>query len=332
MDKPSFDRASPEFAARRAEARKRLDALDPAMAGGSSLPGDPLRRAWFEAVYALAERDPARVPWANLAPHPLTQDWVAAHAKELAGVRVLDVGRGLGDNAECFAKAGAAVTAFDLVGAAIAWAKQRFPESKVPMCKAISSPCPMPGGKVSISSMNATPCSRSLPRFCRERLPPSDRCSRRAENFSSSRRHSGAVKCSGGHGSFDDRPERGNGANRQFLQHARKNISFVTPHIWLLMPSAGRSRQRLGGAVIFTSRAEKFSSMAGPNPAIALAQPGNIQTEARLFWGLRIPYPAPKSRIASPRSKILRSSRRASPRAPSSLRILLDDLARFVAR
>ncbi len=130
MDKPSVDRASPEFAARRAEARKILDALDPAMAG-SSLPDDPLRRAWFEAVYALAEGDPARVPWANLAPHPLTQAFVAAHAQELAGVRVLDVGCGLGDNAECFAKAGAEVTAFELVGAAVAWAKQRFPESKV---------------------------------------------------------------------------------------------------------------------------------------------------------------------------------------------------------
>lgn len=130
LGNPSFDRTSPDFAARRAEARKRLDALDPAMQA-STQPGDPLRRSWFEAVYALAEGDPARVPWANLAPHPLTQDWVAAHAEELAALRVLDVGCGLGDNAECFAKAGAKVTAFDLVEAAAAWAKQRFPESKV---------------------------------------------------------------------------------------------------------------------------------------------------------------------------------------------------------
>jgi SAM-dependent methyltransferase len=34
---------------------------------------------------------------------------------EIAGLRVLDVGCGLGDNAECFAGAGACVTAFDFV-------------------------------------------------------------------------------------------------------------------------------------------------------------------------------------------------------------------------
>jgi SAM-dependent methyltransferase len=130
LDKDFYDRASPEFASRRAEARKRLDSLDPAMQDGA-LPADPLRRDWFEAVYAMAKGDPARVPWANLTPHPLTQAFIAAHAAELPGLKVLDVGCGLGDNAECFAAQGARVTAFDFVGAAIAWAKQRFPTSKV---------------------------------------------------------------------------------------------------------------------------------------------------------------------------------------------------------
>jgi SAM-dependent methyltransferase len=130
LDKRFFDRASPEFAARRAEARKRLDSLDPTMQDGAG-PADPLRRDWFKAVYALAEGDPACVPWANLAAHPLSQAFVAAHATELPGLRVLDVGCGLGDNAECFAAAGAEVTAFDLVDEAITWAKQRFPETKV---------------------------------------------------------------------------------------------------------------------------------------------------------------------------------------------------------
>jgi SAM-dependent methyltransferase len=130
LDKEFFDRGSPDFAARRAEARKLLDSLDPAMHSGAP-PADPLRRQWFEAVYALAKGDPARVPWANLAPHPLTQAWVTAHANELSGTRVLDVGCGLGDNAECFAAMGAWVTAFDLVGEAIVWAKQRFPATKV---------------------------------------------------------------------------------------------------------------------------------------------------------------------------------------------------------
>jgi ubiquinone/menaquinone biosynthesis C-methylase UbiE len=54
-----------------------------------------------------------------------------AHAKEISGLRVLDVGCGLGDNAECFAAAGARVTAFDFVSEAIQWAQQRFPVSKV---------------------------------------------------------------------------------------------------------------------------------------------------------------------------------------------------------
>jgi SAM-dependent methyltransferase len=130
LDKDIFDRTSPDFAARRAEARKLLDSLDPAMQSGAES-ADPSRRAWFEAVYALANGDPARVPWANLAPYPLTQAWIVAHAKEISGLRVLDVGCGLGDNAECFAAAGARVTAFDFVGDAVQWAKQRFPATKV---------------------------------------------------------------------------------------------------------------------------------------------------------------------------------------------------------
>ncbi len=44
---------------------------------------------------------------------------------------MLDVGCGLGDNAECFAAEGAKVTAFDFVADAISWAKRRFPQSKV---------------------------------------------------------------------------------------------------------------------------------------------------------------------------------------------------------
>src|ERR1700735_3775996 len=106
-----LDPASPEFAARRAAARKGLDAIDPAMQGKDP-EADPVRRDWFETVYTRAGNDPARVPWANLAPHPLTRAWVTEHAGSIAGLRMLDVGCGLGDNAECFAAAGAEVVAF----------------------------------------------------------------------------------------------------------------------------------------------------------------------------------------------------------------------------
>jgi SAM-dependent methyltransferase len=44
---------------------------------------------------------------------------------------VLDVGCGLGDNAECFAEAGAQVTAFDFIDEAVLWAKRRFAGSRV---------------------------------------------------------------------------------------------------------------------------------------------------------------------------------------------------------
>jgi SAM-dependent methyltransferase len=93
------------------------------------------RGEWFEAVYALAKGDPARVPWADLSPHPLSKAWVAAQPRGLSGLRVLDVGCGLGDNAECFAAVGADVTAFDFVGGAVAWAKRRFPATKISYCQ-----------------------------------------------------------------------------------------------------------------------------------------------------------------------------------------------------
>ncbi len=118
-----------DFLARRALARARLDAIDPHKApGGASV--DPLRKDWFEAVYRLADGDPAGVPWAHLAPHPLLGEWLAKRGP-LTGARVIDVGCGLGDNAQAFAAAGARVTAFDLVEDAVAWAKRRFPQSEV---------------------------------------------------------------------------------------------------------------------------------------------------------------------------------------------------------
>ena len=122
-------RLTQDFATRREAARARLDAIDPHKKEGG-LDADPLRRDWFEAVYRLAEGDAAGVPWGDLAPHPLLVDWLAREGS-LSGLRALDVGCGLGDNAEALAAAGAKVTAFDFVDAAIGWAKRRFPQSAV---------------------------------------------------------------------------------------------------------------------------------------------------------------------------------------------------------
>lgn len=117
-----------DFAERRARAREKLDALDPHKRS-SAIEADPKRRSWFETVYTLAEDDPAAVPWASLAPRPLLEDWLAS--RSIVGLRALDVGCGLGDNAEALARAGARVVAFDLVERAVQWARARFPESGV---------------------------------------------------------------------------------------------------------------------------------------------------------------------------------------------------------
>jgi SAM-dependent methyltransferase len=123
-EKPSHDTlADEDFARRRAQAREKLDALDPAKQGRAL--EDPFRRDWFEAVYALADGDAAKVPWGNLTPHPLLVEWLS-HRERLDGLRALDIGCGLGDNAYAMAGRGAKVCGFDLVPAAVDWARQRF--------------------------------------------------------------------------------------------------------------------------------------------------------------------------------------------------------------
>jgi 2-polyprenyl-3-methyl-5-hydroxy-6-metoxy-1,4-benzoquinol methylase len=118
----------PDFIARRSAARARLDAINPHMNADGD-PSDPKGDRWFAKVYELAGDDAANVPWAALAPNSLLADWLTRHA--VRGKRVLDVGCGLGDNAEAFAAAGAQVCAFDYIERAVAWAKQRFQDSAV---------------------------------------------------------------------------------------------------------------------------------------------------------------------------------------------------------
>ena len=118
-----------DFIARRNAARAQLEA----MKSQSEQEGDeagPTYVRRYSTAYELAEDDPAKIPWARLAPNPLLEEWIAKQ-QSLNGVHMLDVGCGLGDNAEAFAAVGARVTAFDYAKRAVQWAKKRFPNSQV---------------------------------------------------------------------------------------------------------------------------------------------------------------------------------------------------------
>lgn len=78
---------------------------------------------WFEALYGEAARGEATVPWDDRAPNPHVLGWTRGRALE--GLRVLDVGTGLGDTAVALGLRGARVTAFDVSPSAIAAARAR---------------------------------------------------------------------------------------------------------------------------------------------------------------------------------------------------------------
>ena len=95
-------------------------------------PPDPDGQLFDDVYSSTRGADPASVPWAHGEPHPMFASWLAS-AKPPRGDRTqaLIVGSGLGDDAEAVAALGWDVTAFDLSPHAIAWARERFPESKV---------------------------------------------------------------------------------------------------------------------------------------------------------------------------------------------------------
>jgi 2-polyprenyl-3-methyl-5-hydroxy-6-metoxy-1,4-benzoquinol methylase len=87
--------------------------------------------AWFDRLYTQANQDATQVPWAKLTAHPYLQHWLDSQQINGSGKSALVIGCGLGDDAEAFANLGFQVTAFDISPTAIAWAKQRFPNSSV---------------------------------------------------------------------------------------------------------------------------------------------------------------------------------------------------------
>ena len=81
--------------------------------------------SWFEDLYASAGGDASLIPWAGLEPHPALVEWMRRQPRPTPGVRAIDVGCGLGDNAAFLAKCGYETTAIDISPSAIEWAKKR---------------------------------------------------------------------------------------------------------------------------------------------------------------------------------------------------------------
>jgi 2-polyprenyl-3-methyl-5-hydroxy-6-metoxy-1,4-benzoquinol methylase len=91
--------------------------------------GDPL--GWFERLYTMAGDETRLIPWGDMGPNPNFVTWPRRAAFPCAGKRALQVGCGLGDDAEYLANMGFSVTAFDIAPTAIDWCHERFLKSAV---------------------------------------------------------------------------------------------------------------------------------------------------------------------------------------------------------
>ncbi len=86
---------------------------------------------WFEQLYSQAQRDTRQIPWAKLTVNPNLSEWLEQNQIQGAGKKALVVGCGLGDDAEALSQKGFTVIGFDIAPSAIAWCRQRFPNSLV---------------------------------------------------------------------------------------------------------------------------------------------------------------------------------------------------------
>ena len=86
---------------------------------------------WFETFYAGAQQNTDVIPWIHATTHPLLMSWLEQNDLQGAGKRAIVLGSGLGDDAEKLVELGFQVTAFDISPSAIAWTKQRFPNTVV---------------------------------------------------------------------------------------------------------------------------------------------------------------------------------------------------------
>lgn len=84
---------------------------------------------YFEAIYRSADRDRDRLGWNRPGPNPILTSWLEGESR-VSG-RAMVVACGVGDDAEYLASRGWDVTAFDISPTAIAWCRERFPDSPV---------------------------------------------------------------------------------------------------------------------------------------------------------------------------------------------------------
>jgi SAM-dependent methyltransferase len=94
-----------------------------------ALGDDDAPHAWFDRLYASAAEGSVTMPWDRDAPHWALVPWLSAHP-QLSG-RAVQVGCGLGADAEHLASLGFDTTAFDVSPTAVEIARGRNPGSSV---------------------------------------------------------------------------------------------------------------------------------------------------------------------------------------------------------
>ncbi len=86
---------------------------------------------WFEQLYREAEQGKTVIPWADMQPNPHLLEFWEQDPLPAIGKLALQVGCGLGDDAEQLAAWGFETTAFDISPTAIRECQRRFPQSSV---------------------------------------------------------------------------------------------------------------------------------------------------------------------------------------------------------
>jgi len=86
---------------------------------------------WSDVLYSEGVDGEAEIPWAEFEPNPNLVEWLEETTVSPAGKSALEIGCGLGDDAEELVERGFDVTAFDVSPTAIRRCRERFPDSSV---------------------------------------------------------------------------------------------------------------------------------------------------------------------------------------------------------